>query len=92
MFFFKWGRRNTTIAGSLDPIDFVDKLPTNKPVYLFTGFEDTNTSPRFAQHFVEKSRVLGLDNVELVVVDGANHIQTKTSKPVLRKISQILAQ
>ena len=92
--FFKWsgGMRNQRTLESLDPIDFVDKLPKNKPIYLFVGSKDVITPTYFVQHFFDKSKAHSLNNVQLFVVDGANHIQTKTSEPVLKRMSQILAQ
>lgn len=89
--FFEWGGDNRRTFGSLDPIDFVDKLPKDSQIDLFVGSKDTNTSVRFTQKFFDKAIKRGLKNVKMTVVQDANHVQTKTSKPVLERIKQIVS-
>lgn len=89
--FFEWGGNNSRTFDSLDPIDFVDKLPKESEIYLFVGSNDTNTSVRFTQKFFDKTTKRGLKNIKMTVIKGANHAQTKTSQPVLEKIKHIIS-
>jgi hypothetical protein len=89
--FFEWAGVNKNASNSLDPIDVIYKLDKNIRLYLFVGSKDTNTSAKFTQSFFYKAKRLGLRNVEMTIVRGAKHNQTKTSRPVLAKIQQIIS-
>jgi hypothetical protein len=89
--FFEWAGVKNNASNSLDPIDTIYDLAKNTRLHLFVGSEDTNTSAEFTQSFFYKAKKAGLRNVEMTIVEGAKHNQTKISNPVLTKIQQIIS-
>lgn len=64
--------RQTQWPNSLNPMDVIDKIPTNKVVLAITGSEDDNTLPQFASAWVTSARTLGM-NAKFLLASGQDH-------------------
>ena len=61
--------RQTPWPNSLNPMDVVDKIPTNKVVLAITGAQDDNTLPKFASEWTTAARARGISAKFLLAPD-----------------------
>lgn len=61
--------RQTPWPNSLNPMDVIDKIPTNKVVLAITGSQDDNTLPKFASAWVAAAKSRGMSAQFLLAPD-----------------------
>lgn len=61
--------RQTPWPNSLNPIDVIDNIPTNKVVLAITGSQDDNTLPQFASAWTTAARARGISANFLLAAD-----------------------
>lgn len=61
--------KQTPWPNSLNPMDAIAQIPTNKVVLAITGSMDDNTLPKFAESWIDAARARGVDAKFISAID-----------------------
>lgn len=81
--------RQTPWPNSLNPLDVIDKIPTNKVVFAITGSQDDNTLPQFAQAWTSAASARGI-HAKFLLAPDRDHTNILLWSELTDQVKQII--